>query len=202
MAAADECASLEVAIQLQSDHSIASRTVMHLKDEAERLWKPYQIRLAWAGPGECVRPDGGVHLEVTLAREVGAPSSPDGARILGVTSVESAGVGGGPIQISLEATRRLLASRSDRPNSFVDDNALARALGRVLAHEIGHRLLGMPAHDKVGLMRPAFRADELGAPGRQRFRLTPGGIGQLTRRLPQLRGDNRSPVIRAACDLE
>jgi hypothetical protein len=37
---------------------------------------------------------------------------------------------------------------------------LARALGRTLAHEIGHYLLG-PAHARSGLMRPQFTPREL-----------------------------------------
>jgi hypothetical protein len=39
---------------------------------------------------------------------------------------------------------------------------LGIAVGRVLAHEIGHALLGGPPfHDATGLMRANFRADDL-----------------------------------------
>jgi hypothetical protein len=38
--------------------------------------------------------------------------------------------------------------------------ALADALGLVIAHEVGHLLIGRPTHTNVGLMRPSWTHDD------------------------------------------
>ena len=54
----------------------------------------------------------------------------------------------------------------------VDDRLFANALGRVLAHELGHLLLRLHGHRDRGLMRPAFSHRSLTARGRHAFRLS------------------------------
>ena len=75
----------------------------------------------------------------------------------------------------------------------------ARALGRVLAHEIGHVLLSAPYHDEAGLMRAVFRPDELAGPDRAPFRLTCGGIGRLRSRVRMLTGIEHEPIDPKTC---
>ena len=53
----------------------------------------------------------------------------------------------------------------------VDDRVYARALGRVLAHELGHVLLRLDGHRDRGLMRTAFSHRRLVARGDRAFRL-------------------------------
>ncbi len=53
----------------------------------------------------------------------------------------------------------------------VDDGVYARALGRVLAHELGHLLLRLNGHRDQGLMRAAFSHRNLTARGRDAFSL-------------------------------
>ena len=50
---------------------------------------------------------------------------------------------------------------------------LGRALGRVLAHEIGHVLLGLPSHQPHGLMRRAFHPLDMVNPLRASYDLSP-----------------------------
>lgn len=52
----------------------------------------------------------------------------------------------------------------------VDDRVYARALGRVLAHELGHLLLRLNGHRDRGLMRSAFSHPSLIARGGRAFR--------------------------------
>jgi hypothetical protein len=170
------------------DKSIDALTVIELKQEAEQVWRPYHVRLVWPESAPAV-PIHGVTLEAILARRIDAGRSVANATVLGFTTIDASG-GGGPIHVSLDATRDLLTRGTPRSEFPAYPNDIARALGRVLAHEIGHRLLGFPAHDRTGLMRPAFRPGELREPGRQHFTLTSIGISQLDRRLPRLRGDN------------
>ncbi len=59
--------------------------------------------------------------------------------------------------------------RTELPD--VDDRVYARALGRVLAHELGHLLLRLNGHRDRGLMRSTFSHRSLIARGRGAFRL-------------------------------
>jgi len=59
------------------------------------------------------------------------------------------------------------------------ERVVGRVLGRVLAHEIGHYVLRSPQHAADGLMRSLQRADDLAAPSRQRFTLTPAEASGL-----------------------
>jgi len=172
------------------EKSIDADTVNQLKEEAEQVWRPYHVRLVWPEAAPAV-PLRGVALEAILARRIDAGSAVASATVLGFTTIDASGFGGGSIHVSLDATRDLLTRGTPRSEFPAYPNDIARALGRVLAHEVGHRLLGFPAHDREGLMRPAFRPGELREPGRQHFRLTSIGISQLDRRLPLLRGDDR-----------
>ena len=50
---------------------------------------------------------------------------------------------------------------------------LSRVLGHVMAHEIGHLLLGTNAHSTVGIMRPQWQGPELRSIGMGTFLFTP-----------------------------
>jgi hypothetical protein len=52
----------------------------------------------------------------------------------------------------------------------------------VLAHEVGHVILGAPFHRPAGLMRAQFSADELAAPDRRPFALTGVDVARLQSR--------------------
>ena len=54
----------------------------------------------------------------------------------------------------------------------VTDTAYARALGRVLAHELGHLFLRLKGHRDDGLMRSSFSHRSLTARGNDAFRLS------------------------------
>ena len=71
------------------------------------------------------------------------------------------------------------------------DHLIGRALGRVLAHEIGHYLLASRVHAHDGLMRPEFRSDQLVEPSRQGFTLSESLVPTLRVRLAQLAAEQR-----------
>jgi hypothetical protein len=72
----------------------------------------------------------------------------------------------------------------------VHDQLLSRALGRVLAHEIGHFLLRFPAHAAAGLMAAQHTVDDLTDPSRLSF--------QLHQLEPRLR--EALPLALASCE--
>jgi hypothetical protein len=55
----------------------------------------------------------------------------------------------------------------------------AQALGRVVAHELGHFLLGTNTHTPEGLMRVHYRPEDLVDSSDRRFRLTPEDVARL-----------------------
>ena len=55
----------------------------------------------------------------------------------------------------------------------IREQAVGRAIGRVIAHEIGHVLLRSRRHAAHGLMRAVQRPDELIDPARTRYQLRP-----------------------------
>src|SRR5207247_6566944 len=61
---------------------------------------------------------------------------------------------------------RLADVAEDRWPPAMRERVLGRGLGRVIAHEIGHYLLGSRSHSAAGLMRAVQRIDELFGPGR------------------------------------
>jgi hypothetical protein len=62
------------------------------------------------------------------------------------------------------------AFRDGRPQ-LVRDRLIGRVLGRALAHELGHFLLGTATHTPEGLMRASHRAEHLVAPSHPAFQV-------------------------------
>ena len=192
-ALADVGGRFEVDIRLRVDPSIASRRITdRLKSEVEAIWGPYGIGLEWTDADDSESPRNSVSLEASVERQFERRQRTGWPAALGLAAVEPGAPIWRPIRVSVDATERALAGRSMGRYSIpgvVLDPELARALGRVLAHEIGHVLLGPPYHDRAGLMRASFRPDELGEPDRTPFRLTCGEVDRLGSRLRALTGD-------------
>jgi hypothetical protein len=187
---ADEGESFQVDIRLRIDPSIASRRIVEgLKTETETLWAPYGVRLRWADASTSAT--GGVSLEASVERRFERRRRAEWPPVLGRVVVGSDAPAWRPIRLSTEATESVLALRTTGPSTtkgIVSDRELARALGRVLAHEIGHVLLGPPYHDRAGLMRANFDVNELAEPNDRPFRLTCTRADHLGSRLSALTG--------------
>jgi hypothetical protein len=173
-----------------------------LKNETEALWRPYGVHLEWTDSVPEAAPSG-LSLEVILERRIiDEPGLPKWTTILGLASVRRNGTSSRPIRVSLDATESVLALRTiSRTSSgrIVHEHDLGRALGRVLAHEIGHSLLGAPYHDDVGLMRAMFRPNELAEQDRAPFRLTCNGVARLRGRIGLLTGTEHEPIDPETC---
>lgn len=187
---ADVSERFEVDIRLRVDPSLTSRRITdHLKLETEAIWRPYGIQLTWTEAGDSERAAKSVALDANLERRFERRQHMKWPAVLGSVVVNPDAPTWQPIRVSFDATERVLALReTGLPGmaGIVLDPELARALGRVLAHEIGHVLLGAPYHDRGGLMRASFHAEELGEPDRSPFRLTCGSVGRLRSRLRAL----------------
>lgn len=93
------------------------------------------------------------------------------------------------ITVSLERARAVVnrAVVAGRPVSgwppVVSDRLVAVALGRTIAHEIGHYLLQSSAHSRTGLMRAGLTPRDLTERGIARVRLSPEERARVVHRL-------------------
>jgi hypothetical protein len=182
-----------VSLRLHVDRSIASRLDTRvLEEETASIWRPYGVQLEWTDARTAETAANGFALDVSLEPRIEQSERRPWATVLGSARVDLDSPGRQPIRVSVDATESVLNLRRGLGLSgFVTDRELARGLGRVLAHEIGHVLLGAPYHDDAGLMRAVFLPNELAEPDRALFRLTCTDVARLSARLHVLTGDPR-----------
>jgi hypothetical protein len=182
--------TLAVRVNLRFDRSITSDLIKTvLKEEAAAIWNPYGVDLLWSDG------DGGAapHFDVIVARHQRGAVLNRSEVVLGITTIDRSGVVCGPIRIWLDTIESLF--QQGHINALLRDREMATALGRVLAHELGHALLGVPTyHDRAGLMRAAFDVDDLARLDRRRFQLTDGTVGRLRARIEQLTDAQRPDI--------
>jgi hypothetical protein len=163
-----------------------------LKDETEAIWRPYGIRLDWADADASERSAGIVSLDASLERRFEGRQRLQLPTVLGRALMKPDTLAWRPIHVSFDATESVLVHRTTIGRSsvagVVPGHELARALGRVLAHEIGHVLIDAPYHDRAGLMRANFSPEELTEPDARPFRLTCSSADRLESRLRALTG--------------
>ena len=144
-----------------------------LMREALAPWEAIGARVAWADAWPSSPPSAGAPHDVYVT--IDADADADGSR-LPMASILF--VAGRPTtQIAVHAgyvARRLATIRVgderlvDRPR-IVRDRVLGRVLGRAVAHELGHYLLGSSAHAADGLMRASHRIEHLLATSHSMF---------------------------------
>jgi hypothetical protein len=166
-----------------ADRAIAPHVAAAAVREAAALWAPYGVVVAVATTNAVIEHAGEPrqHLLVDLAR-VGAPRHARAEEPLGAIDFDD-GIPASLVRVFVTALVDLL-DRSERYGVGFDRWPiaaqyvfLARALGRVIAHEIGHYLLG-PQHT-AGLMRISFAPRDLVDPSGKAFRLSTADVERL-----------------------
>jgi hypothetical protein len=141
--------------------------------EASTIWAAAGLRLTWVrpdGPGAGARA-ARIQLSIVIRRTLGRPrtltSAAEHERTpLGWVSFDDVGRPGNQLEISLAAVIASVASTSYSGVgvSMLPRNArqalVGRALGRVIAHELGHWLFGR-GHAGHGVMRQGLSGHEL-----------------------------------------
>jgi hypothetical protein len=152
--------------------------------EVTRIWAPYGITFCWDLDGESCR-GVEVRLRVLLADDPSPPPRVASRSRLGWIRFRH-NEPGSDIGLSAEGARRLVsrARIGDRPlgdwsPSLID--GVPRALGRALAHEIGHFVLRDRAHTNRGLMASRFTPYELAFAPPAAFRLPPSASARVRR---------------------
>jgi hypothetical protein len=81
--------------------------------------------------------------------------------------------------VRLATAPGVLNSRNFQWPAALRDAVIARVLGRVLAHEIGHFILRSRTHSAAGLMRSRQSIEDLVSPDRRQLGLSPLDVEQL-----------------------
>jgi len=123
---------------------------------AAQTLRPADVEVTWlscsaSSGGRCTVPLGRGELMVRLVRSA-TGSSGDGDESLGTALVDPA-TGTGVLATVYVDRVEWLAHGSD--------GDLGTLLGRAMAHEIGHLLMGRSAHARHGLMRPLWTSAEV-----------------------------------------
>ena len=169
-------------------------TVQSMQNEASAIWQRYGVRIQWSTiPRDvhCPRVHGS--FEVFIKYQLPAVGNGSASVVLGSTQLAPAAIHHAGICVDYDETQHLLESLSasrliplvGHPDIGPAD--IGRALGRVLAHEIGHVLLGAARHQPGGLMRPSFNPEDLAARQRWSYTLSKKEVERLGERERQLR---------------
>jgi hypothetical protein len=133
-----------------------------IAQEARRIWAPV-VDVVLSTPSDVRRPLAVEAIDLAITQRTLAAGDATGLGWIDFINGEPQPA----ITVSLTAAQQLLATGSWRGVPFsslpklVTRTFLQRALGRAIAHEIGHYLLRSTTHDRRGLMRPVFTVDEM-----------------------------------------
>jgi hypothetical protein len=180
MACADAAPPTVVRLHLIDRVGLSSQALRELRWEAVRPWLVVGVVARWSDTmpqAPAVGGDG--HDVYVIATAVAAGG---GAVVRGPEPLASIlFVEGEPTPLitayAADVGRLLDGLRVDgerlanRPRRF-RDGLLGRALGRAVAHELGHFLFASSAHARVGLMRGHHRLDTLIAPADVPFKVS------------------------------
>jgi hypothetical protein len=177
-------------VRVVAAHDISPTLVAALLDETSAIWRRTGITFIWQHDDHDLfrtamstdTPSPPPMLRIVIGHT--ARQSIDGRTPLGWIMFDDATTPEQEIEISyanavtlLEASRGVVGVAATMPR-LERETLLARAMGRALAHELGHYLSASKAHADSGLMKAVQSAFELFVADRSRFGL---GAAEQTR---------------------
>jgi len=173
--------ALTVNVSAASD--ISPTLVSRALAETDAIWRAAGVEFIWQRATAVARP---AALHVVIGDEVRPVR--EGALALGWIYFDES-TPGHRIYVSYANVQQLmLESRGvigsqDRMPIFEREVLLSRALGRALAHELGHYFLASKAHTDRGLMKAHRTASEFFGPDERPFKLDGAQRSLITARL-------------------
>ncbi len=179
---------------------VSSSLLRKVFDEADAIWKGSGVSFAWRvadrDPTPC-QSGGPPPLPRSLRVTFGdAPGAAKGGQLpLGWIVFDDVTTPEQEIYVSYGNAMRLLRSARgvvgllDQMTEVQKETLLGRAMGRALAHELGHYLLASKIHTPKGLMKASRTAFEFFAPEHGGFAIEAGQTQVLVARL---RNENRT----------
>jgi hypothetical protein len=199
-AAASSPALPPTIIQVATDGVEVSPTlVTRIVAEADAIWRSSGVTFVWRRAARAVAPyvragEAGPDVANTLRLTIGASHgvAHDARTPLGWIVFDAATAPQPEIYLShanavalMDQARGVIGIVAQMPPTQ-RETLLARAMGRALAHELGHYLLASKLHTPHGLMKATLTAVELFLPDARPFRIDPAQRVAVTARL---RGD-------------
>jgi hypothetical protein len=196
--AASAAAIPPMIVYISAGAEVSVNLVSRLCAEAEAIWRPAGVSFLWrraprATAASTLAPDSGPFVPDTLRLTIGADhgngNARDGRMPLGWIVFDGATAPQQDIYLSHSNARQMLENAAgvvgiaDQMPPVQRDTLLARAMGRALAHELGHYLLASKVHTERGLMKAILTAVELFGPDASAFRLEPAQRRAVTARL-------------------
>jgi len=169
-----------------SSADMPPRLVAAVLAEADEIWRSAGVSFVWRRVAPITPAPQSVErdpylsntLRITIGNARGAGRG-DGLLPLGWIVFDDVRVPEQEIYISQANAQALMESASavvgivNQMPPSQRDTLMGRAMGRALAHEIGHYLLASKSHTDRGLMKAVLTAVELFQPGNSTFRIEP-----------------------------
>jgi hypothetical protein len=162
-----KAAALVVSVTASSD--LPTNLVDALLHEAAAVWRAAGVQIMWQPRG--------ASADVRVVIGGGGGHAGDEVLPLGWISFDDDGTPVPMIYLSYTNARMLLIGARDSLGNMEAmpvvqrHTYLSRAMGRALAHELGHYLLGSKLHAEKGLMRARHSSWQFFGPDRDGFRL-------------------------------
>ena len=185
-----------IIVSVSSAPNIPESLIARVLAETDALWRGSGFAFVWRRAAREVVPyartsETGPSLPSTLRVVIGNETKPsrEGSLPLGWITFDDAETPEQEIYLSYASVGQLMdAARGvvgvvDQMPLTQREILSARALGRVLAHELGHYLLASKIHTKRGLMKASRTAGELFAPEGRGFQIDPSQRQVMAARL-------------------
>jgi len=143
-------------VRIYDNADVSKGALRTARDVATQALRPADVEVTWlsctsSSGGRCTEPLEHGELMVRLVRSAKG-SSGEGDESLGTALVDPATGTGVLATVYVDRVERLARG---------SDGDLGTLLGRAMAHEIGHLLMGRAAHATRGLMRPRWTRAEV-----------------------------------------
>jgi hypothetical protein len=164
-----------LALVVAAAPDISNGIVSGALSEAAVIWKAAGLTLQWRVSNDSSRAIEPSMVQVILDDARGTAS--EGELPIGWIAFDPSGVPAPLLHLSRLNADQLLntsAAYRNRPDSY-KELLTARALGRALAHELGHYLTASKDHTPSGLMKGRRFVDEFFSPARSGFQMDDRG---------------------------
>jgi hypothetical protein len=185
-----------IIVNVSAAPDVSPVLVAHILAEADAIWRPSGVTFLWRRAARVVVPyssasETGPYVPRTLRLVIGPSRGPgrDGRLVLGWILFDDVAAPEQEIYLSHRNALQMMTESRDSVGDAAQmpiaqrETLLARAMGRALAHELGHYLLASKVHTEQGLMKAILTAAELFSTDSDRLRIEPAQRRTIAARL-------------------
>jgi len=174
--------ALSLIVNVSAPADVPASVVTDALVEANAIWRPSGTSFVWRRDSTLPAPLRVIISRATLATRAALPlgwvvfdaGAPEAEIHLSYSNVE---------QLFEESRNTIIHSTTRTTTQIEHHTMLARALGRALAHELGHILLASKAHTQSGLMKATRTAVEFFSLSAPHFEITLAQRNEIAARL-------------------